>query len=153
MAEKGTTSLAPPRGLPAYDAEGAFFEFGELWWRGSHCDIPRWWDGSQWWWSPPPDPTIIILRWLSGNVVGEFAVQSVEEFSQHLDEGPYEEYGVTLALSAEEAEYEDRNYVIGSYDLYWSNIELEDGRSSRDYGMPDGAEVTLVLRGPQYPNL
>ena len=115
----------------------------------------RWWDGSQWLWAEPADPTRIILRWPSGNVVGEFAVESVEEFKQHCDEGLYGEYGVTRAYwDPEEADPdEERNYVIGYYTLLYGTIELACGKQFSEYGMPDGAEVTLMLRQPPYPNL
>ena len=73
------------------------------------------------------------LRRSSGAVVGDFFGLGVEEFAQYLDEGRIR--GVTRART-------------GNYVLLWGTTELNDGRGqwSCDYDMPDGAEVTLLLR-------
>ena len=42
--------------------------------------------------------------------------------------------------------------ILGHWFMLWGPTELQsqDGQLFRDYGMPDGAEVTLVLRRLSY---
>ena len=122
MASEGTTSLAPPQGVP--DDYTVDFPHG----------VPDYFTVD------------FTLRWPSGAVVGEFTGTGIESFLQDLNEGFFP--GVTRAARDPGDADGDENCVFGYYVLLWGTIQLNDGGMVWfcDYDMPDGAEVTLVLR-------
>ena len=79
---------------------------------------------------PPPREVTVTLRWPSGAVIGEFTEwDGIEYYMAH------------------EIDYShDVPWPGLYYELYWGTTRLHEGKWFRNYGMEDGAEVTLLLR-------
>ena len=93
--------------------------------------------------APPQGSAVLLptgarftLKWPAGIAIGRFRATSIKSFAKLVNDGLIQGVPDTG--------------ILGHWFMQWGPTELQsqDGQSFRDYGMPDGAEVTSMLRKP-----
>ena len=87
----------------------------------------------------------VVLYWSSGNLVGHFGserypyiIDSVEEFTQRMEEGLFEDIGIPRCQIDEDGRWLER------YHLVWEGRSLGDGERLSELDLPRDAALTLV---------
>ena len=84
----------------------------------------------------------INLYWLSGTLIGRFQVapeDDVERFIQDMDEGLMHEHGIPAAKTTESGGWQE------SYQLWWGDTRLAEGKTFSAYQIPDDATINVIV--------